>query len=44
MNKFPSTPIIINASNKKTYVRAYSKDGKINEAEELISKINESLN
>ena len=34
----------ITEKNKKTYVRAYSKDGKINEAEELISKINESLN
>ena len=29
--------------NNKTYVRAYSKDGKIEPAEELISKINESL-
>ena len=29
--------------NNKTYVRAYSKDGKIDEAEKLISKINESL-
>ena len=29
--------------NNKTYVRAYSKDGKIEEAEKLISKINESL-
>ena len=29
--------------NNKTYVIAYSKDGKIEEAEELISKINESL-
>jgi hypothetical protein len=29
--------------NNKTYVRAYSKDGKIEDAEKLISKINESL-
>ncbi|MEL0115733.1 MAG: outer membrane protein assembly factor BamC [Gammaproteobacteria bacterium] len=29
--------------NNKTYVRAYSKDGKIDESEKLISKINESL-
>ncbi|MDB2534735.1 outer membrane protein assembly factor BamC [Gammaproteobacteria bacterium] len=29
--------------NNKTYVRAYSKNGKIVEAEELLSKINESL-
>ena len=29
--------------NNKTYVRAYSKDGKIEESEKLISKINESL-
>ena len=34
----------ISEKNNKTYVRAYSKDGKIEEAEELISKINESLN
>ena len=33
----------ISEKNNKTYVRAYSKDGKIEEAEELISKINESL-
>ena len=33
----------ITKKNNKTYVRAYSKDGKIEEAEELISKINESL-
>ena len=33
----------ITEKNNKTYVRAYSKDGKIEEAEELISKINESL-
>ena len=29
--------------NNKSYVRAYSKDGKITDAEKLISKINESL-
>lgn len=33
----------ISEKNNKTYVRAYSKDGKIEEAEELISNINESL-
>ena len=33
----------ISEKNNKTYVRAYSKDCKIEEAEELISKINESL-
>lgn len=33
----------ISEKNNKTYVRAYSKDGKIEEAEKLISKINESL-
>ena len=33
----------ITKKNNKTYVRAYSKDGKIEEAEKLISKINESL-
>ena len=33
----------ITEKNNKTYVRAYSKDGKIEEAERLISKINESL-
>jgi outer membrane protein assembly factor BamC len=33
----------ISEKNNKTYVRAYSTDGKIEEAEELISKINESL-
>ena len=33
----------ISEKNNKTYVRAYSKDSKIQEAEELISKINESL-
>ena len=33
----------ITQKNNKTYVRAYSKDGKIEEAEKLISKINESL-
>ena len=33
----------ITKKNNKTYVRAYSKDGKIEEAENLISKINESL-
>ena len=33
----------ITQKNNKTYVRAYSKDGKIDEAEKLISKINESL-
>ena len=33
----------ISEKNNKTYVRAYSKDGKIEEAEVLISKINESL-
>ena len=35
--------IKITEKNNKTYVRAYSKDGKIEEAEKLISKINESL-
>jgi|TARA_B100001093_G_scaffold163805_1_gene156175 outer membrane protein assembly factor BamC len=33
----------ITEKNNKTYVRVYSKDGKIAEAEKLISKINESL-
>ena len=33
----------ITKKNNKTYVRAYSKDGKIEEAENLISKINESI-
>jgi outer membrane protein assembly factor BamC len=33
----------ITEKNNKTYVRAYSKDGKIVDAEKLISKINESL-
>lgn len=33
----------ITEKNNKTYVRAYSKNGKIEEAEKLISKINESL-
>ena len=33
----------ITKKNNKTYVRAYSKDGKIEDAEKLISKINESL-
>ena len=33
----------ITEKNNKTYVRAYSKDCKIEPAEELISKINESL-
>ena len=33
----------ITEKNNKTYVRAYSKDGKIENAEKLISKINESL-
>jgi outer membrane protein assembly factor BamC len=33
----------ITEKDNKTYVRAYSKDGKIEEAEKLISKINESL-
>jgi len=33
----------ITEKNNKTYVRAFSKDGKIEEAEKLISKINESL-
>jgi hypothetical protein len=33
----------ITKKNNKTYVRAYSKDGKIEESESLISKINEAL-
>ena len=33
----------ITEKNNKTYVRSYSKDGKIEDAEKLISKINESL-
>ena len=33
----------ITEKNNKTYVRAYSKDGKIEESESLISKINEAL-
>ena len=33
----------ITKKNNKTYVRAYSKDGKIEDAESIISKINESL-
>jgi outer membrane protein assembly factor BamC len=33
----------ITEKDNKTYVRAYSKDGKIEDAEKLISKINESL-
>ena len=33
----------ITQKNNKTYVRLYSKDGKIEEAEKLISLINESL-
>ena len=35
--------IKITKKNNKTYVRAFSKDGNIVEAEKLISKINESL-
>jgi len=35
--------ITISEENNKTYVRAVSKNGKIEEAEELLSKINESL-
>lgn len=35
--------IKITEKNNKTYVRAYSKDGKIEDSEKLISKINESL-
>jgi outer membrane protein assembly factor BamC len=35
--------IKITKKNNKTYVRAFSKDGKIEQAEKLISKINESL-
>ena len=33
----------ITKKNNKTYVRAYSKDGKIEDAESIISQINESL-
>ena len=35
--------IKITKKNNKTYVRAFSKDGNIDETEKLISKINESL-
>jgi len=35
--------IKITRKNNKTYVRAFSKDGNIDETERLISKINESL-
>ena len=35
--------VTIIEENNKTYVRAVSKNGKIEEAEELLSKINESL-
>lgn len=35
--------VTIVEKNNKTYVRARSKNGKIDEAEELLSKINESL-
>ena len=34
---------IFTEENNKTYVRAVSKNGKIEDAEELLSKINESL-
>jgi uncharacterized membrane protein len=33
----------ITEKDNKTYVRAYSKNGKIEESEELLSKINELL-
>jgi hypothetical protein len=35
--------ITIIQENNKTYVRAISKDGNIEESEQLLSKINESL-
>ena len=35
--------IIITEENDKTFVRAVSKDGNIEESEQLLSKINESL-
>jgi hypothetical protein len=35
--------VTITEENNKTYVRAVSKNGKIEDAEELLSKINESL-
>ena len=35
--------ITITQENNKTYVRAISKDGNIEESEQLLSKINESL-
>ena len=35
--------IIITQENDKSYVRAISKDGNIEESEQLLSKINESL-
>ena len=35
--------VTIIEENNKTYVRAVSKNGKIEDAEELLSKINESL-
>ena len=35
--------VTIEEKNNKTYVRARSKDGKIDNSEELLSKINESL-
>ena len=35
--------IIITEENNKTYVRAVSKNGNIEDSEKLLSKINESL-
>ena len=35
--------IIITEENNKTYVRAVSKNGNIEDSEQLLSKINESL-
>ena len=43
LNKSAEFRVEIKEKNKKTYVRVFSKNDKIEEAENLLSKINESL-
>ena len=43
LNKSAEFRVEIKEKNNKTYVRVFSNDDKIEEAENLLSKINESL-
>jgi len=43
LNKSAEFRVEIKEKNNKTYVRVFSKNDKIEEAENLLSKINESL-